>query len=288
MQTRLKRFAVHLRYACRNQAYRGFAFLSIAVVAVGFAWSEPRPKENPKPDETTQDESTKGATDERIALYTLWLTLLTAVLAISTVGLWRIALVGMRAQSRDMKESLRIADASAKATVAAADAATASSRLALEVERARLIVVLDKHNVGILKNAAQGPDGGWLPDAIRFGFKFRNYGRTPAILHFMGRGIEVTREPRGPLGPQRVHEFDDGVIVDGGADSADFRFGMEKALPVVQAKSVMAGSSFLEFFGEVHFSDIFGGEYQTRFWFAYDAATERMALLLHDETRKKK
>src|ERR1700680_4781924 len=68
---------------------------------------EDRAKHNPnaKSLEIVRSESV----DERIARYNFWLTIMTGVLAISTLALWIETRLAGRRQSRDMKASIDLA-----------------------------------------------------------------------------------------------------------------------------------------------------------------------------------
>ena len=64
--------------------------------------------------------------DDPVATFTLWLTVMTAILAVSTIGLWIVTWLGARKQARDMGRSLHH-------SAAAARAASTSNRLTREL-----------------------------------------------------------------------------------------------------------------------------------------------------------
>jgi hypothetical protein len=73
--------------------------------------------------------------DDRLARYTLWLVVFTAVLAASTILLWIETRRAGKRQSHDMEASVRVANRSAQAAEGAANAADLSAKAALRVEQ---------------------------------------------------------------------------------------------------------------------------------------------------------
>src|SRR5262249_47358178 len=67
--------------------------------------------------------------EEKVATYTLWVAICTAVLAVSTIGLWFVTWTGGRRQSREMKASIAVAEQSASAAQNSAAAAIEANRL---------------------------------------------------------------------------------------------------------------------------------------------------------------
>jgi hypothetical protein len=129
---------------------------------------------------TSSDVSPPISAEERIARYTWWLTLFTAVLAVSTIGLWWMA----RGQSKDMKKSIEAANDSvavaresvqiSKHAVAAAkisaDAAQKTVGLAFLSQRAYLFAE------SMTQNANEWYRG--IDDHFVWSFRFTNHGRT--------------------------------------------------------------------------------------------------------------
>jgi hypothetical protein len=69
------------------------------------------------------------AVEEKVATYTLWLAICTAVLASSTIGLWLVTWLGGSRQSREMKASIAVTQQSAIAAQNSAAAAVEANRL---------------------------------------------------------------------------------------------------------------------------------------------------------------
>lgn len=141
----------------------------------------------------------------------------TAILATFTYRLWastrQLAIDGQsaaRAQSRDMKESLRIAEISASAARESADAAGKAAEVAertlVEFERPYLFV----SNVGPIQWA--GP-----PFEPSIPFKVGNYGRVPAIFERIHIGANTSSAPDSPYNLEWGHFLERQGII--GADS---------------------------------------------------------------------
>jgi hypothetical protein len=82
-------------------------FLTIAVFGIGFVFSSsqhsPPATVQHQTQKTSDHETSKALTEERLADYTWWLAVLTGVLAVSTVGLWIATGLGVRAQMKDTR-----------------------------------------------------------------------------------------------------------------------------------------------------------------------------------------
>jgi hypothetical protein len=101
--------------------------------------------------------------EDRLATYTLWLAIFTAVLAGSTIGLWIVTFLGSRKQSRDME-----------AVVAAALAANEISQQTLVSDRRAWVAVSDPK---IHQDVFFGIFGAMFDVSV----KITNFGKTPAI-----------------------------------------------------------------------------------------------------------
>jgi len=161
-----RRLLVRFRCAIRNQTYRGLAFLTVAVVAVGFAWKQPSGNKYNFAYLGVNDESTKIGTDERIAVYTWWLAIFTGVLAVSTVGLWIVTWRSARSQSLDMQRSLRIANRQART----------AERTLIELERPWVFLQ------GATIRRRDLPGTGITPNYFWVKLRWKNIGRAPALI----------------------------------------------------------------------------------------------------------
>jgi hypothetical protein len=109
-----------------------------------------------------------------VAIFTTILAWKTWGLHVATRGLQDLATV----QAADMKESLRIADAAAKATLIAAEAAKKSADLLPNIERPFVFIDLVESSV----ISKLGEIQQLIERTISVRTKFRNYGRTPANI----------------------------------------------------------------------------------------------------------
>jgi hypothetical protein len=161
---------VRFRRLWRNQTYCGLVILAIAVFALAFAIPE---SQQPSEDQAASHARAEkelptagwigrmvGKTfDDPIAFFTL-------VLAISTLGLWRVTQNGLSAQSRDTRRSLRIADRQART----------AERALIELERPWVFLQgatirrRDLHGTGITPNYF------WVK------LRWKNIGRAPALI----------------------------------------------------------------------------------------------------------
>ena len=91
-----------------------------------------------------------------------------------------------------------------KSTRVAAEAAQKAADAAFAAERARFFVVIDKHNLTEIAKLVEssganeniGIPGG---DNICITYRFKNYGKTPAIVVEVGTGIAYSEEIPGPV-----------------------------------------------------------------------------------------
>jgi hypothetical protein len=228
-----------------------------------------------------------------IAAFTIVLAVTTRGLNQATRGLQRFAAV----QADDMKKSIAIASRQADATAIAAEAARANSQMLIDTERARLIVFVVDLNLGHIDGINNL--GGVRPEQplrepIELGLKFRNYGRTPAIISMVAWRIE-TNGPRTTPNWVGLRAFEPAAdaIIDGNGVSNVFKFRMPGAISVQRARDVRDGRAVLDCYGYVRFSDIFGESYEGRFWLQYEAPADYiddggMGLIMYEETKTKK
>jgi hypothetical protein len=115
----------------RDLVFRGLAFLSLTILAIWHPWNYSDKIQEPTSQQSPED-SRRESADERIAEYTFVLDVFTALLAISTIGLWVVTWRSGIKQSRDMAKSLAIASRGAAAAMISAETA----KRAIESNRA--------------------------------------------------------------------------------------------------------------------------------------------------------
>jgi hypothetical protein len=113
--------------------------------------------------------------DDWIAFYTFWLVVFTAVLSVSTIGLWLATISGARRQAEDTKAALNIAQISAEAAGSSAKAAHEANILSRDnfVATQRPWIVADISVGGPLKYDQNGV-------AVTMRIRLRNIGHSPA------------------------------------------------------------------------------------------------------------
>jgi hypothetical protein len=209
-------------------------------------------------------------TTEPIALFTL-------VLAFSTVGLW-VATIGLYfAGERQIKLAKETADQQAVEIQNQIDiareanrAAQKSADAAIATERARLYVVIE-HNFLRCVEAAKawdGPlqqEGRLLPFDIQpmAGIRFKNYGKTPAIIIEVGTGIVYADTPPDPVWDVKV--VNENIIAPG--DHTE-KFGtlMSGQMTMAQAEKIRTGESNIWIYGYASYEDVFGQGQVHRFF----------------------
>jgi len=96
-------------------------FLSLIAFSLGSVFGLQEPVQQLQPSPQTQQKETESpsgetfwqrATTDPVAFFTLWLTVFTAVLAISTIGLWVVTWRASVAQARDMDRSIDLSERS--------------------------------------------------------------------------------------------------------------------------------------------------------------------------------
>jgi hypothetical protein len=168
----IARFIVRSRRIWRDIVFRGFAILSLTLLAIWHPWNYPDKIQEPTSQQSSEDNRRESA-DERIAEYTLGLDALTALLALSTLGLWIVTWSGLKAQAKDMRRSLRISASTAEAAKVAADAAM----LSVSSERAWMCFegVKYQHHTDLIVGGIH------YGDALGIQVAWKNKGRSPAM-----------------------------------------------------------------------------------------------------------
>jgi hypothetical protein len=104
-------------------------------------------------------------------------------------------------------------------------------------------------------------------------FKFKNFGKTPAILKTAFAGVGVA-----PLGAQIGLPLADSVLGAGEETATPLVSKMEVGITRTQAQHILAYTRHVCFEGKVTFDDIWGNEHTTEFYFVWDHWISRMNL----------
>jgi hypothetical protein len=107
----IKRALVRIRNIWRDLVFRGVAVATLIFVA----WSLTSVNSAQFPSGSASLEAKGNISEQQLATYTLWLDVLTSILAVSTLGLWLATLYSFRRQAVEAKRTLRIAQNSADA-----------------------------------------------------------------------------------------------------------------------------------------------------------------------------
>ena len=185
---------------------------------------------------------------------TFLLAVITAFLARFTYKLWYDASKASERQSEGMRESLSIADQTAKATTIAAEAASRQAKAAVNVERP-FVLASDIELVRV-----QHPKLDQQPiEYYRIVVTYTNYGRTPAIVLRFGHGDALGTPP-----PEPVYRFDDisGLVIKPG-ESHPFRpLNLFTIKPDERKAITQVGSGsdvFPWVWGQIRYRDFFNG-----------------------------
>jgi hypothetical protein len=204
--------------------------------------------------------------------FALALVIFTAILATKTSGLYSET-AALRAiadqQATDMKESIAVANRSALAAERAAKVAEDS---VVAVETPFLHPVIVGHQFKATWDGFVGSVG--LGQAVQF--RFRNIGRTPAILMdyytcpIFSLGVPPPMDDllalhTGGLSTQ---------VIAANAVSTELSFNLNEGLyqSLFEGKFGRQGNNMLFFVGQSRYIDLFGNEFIGGFCFAYAAA----------------
>jgi hypothetical protein len=200
----------------------------------------------------------------------------TVVLAISTIGLWlatinlwkagerQLELLGetAAAQSLDMQASVAVADRAARAAQTSADSAVA-------VERGRIYALIDHNFLNCIDGASawDGPRSGENPLPMGMwpmaGIRFKNYGKTPAIIEEVGTGVEYSEGIPMPVYDVKIVNKN---IIGPGDESEQFGTVITGQMTMNQAIKVKDGAANIWVYGYVIYDDIFGSRQTHRFF----------------------
>lgn len=228
-------------------------------------------------EEDAKDRAEKSSNDRKIveftrqlANYTFGLLVATGALVVATGAL---AYLGLK-QSRDMKDSLAIADKSANAAMISAKVA---EQTLMTAETPYIIPTIIENNIRAILN---GNDTG----CVDIDYSFHNYGRTPAIITqfsvecgvieriFTITGVDD--EGHYAIGPDWTYmksrtDMCETIFKD--CKSRTFKYHLDRD----GEEAIFKGKHDIDrycpvFRGNISFSDIFGVNYIQTFILAYD------------------
>ncbi len=113
-------------------------------------------------------------------------------------------------------------------------------------------------------------------------FKFKNFGKTPAVLKnaFVGFGVATVGALIGVSLPESVLAS----LEETGLLTSKMQVGITRR----QAQHILVYTAHICFEGHVTFDDIWGNEHTTEFYFVWDKETKRMTLRwVETETKQK-
>jgi hypothetical protein len=190
-----------------------------------------------------------------IALSAFVTAVFTAVLAIATIRLWNsTAIVAKFAaeQSRDMKDSIAVAQASARAAELSARATVGVELPIVFVNRMDMIA---GQSPKVLPSLPPIPSAVWV--------WFRNYGRTPAILHHLFLNWDVTSRLPDEPDYDRLYPLE-GVIEPG--DTFEFRPEQYDVIfTQAQIDAASKGSERFWVYGYLSYADFLRNEHRIGF-----------------------
>ena len=291
-----RRTAVRIRDAYRNQMYRGLVFLGIIVLVVGFGIQVPT-NENQSNGESTSDHGAPAYHPKKISFWVRTITdpiaTFTFILSASSIGLWIVTWSGMRAQSRDMKQSLRISDQTAAAAKRSADALYAS-------EQARIVENITNPMVETLfrsgewyRNSPSMDAVDYPPASVSLTIRFKNYGKTPATI--ISYSAEPTIKEHNPIfdppefsvaffGEKRLIEYTIAPMDSTGEIS------ITRVMPDswAQSNNLARRQLTIWIIGHVTFIDVFDEKITRKFTWRYDRPMRAFVPFDFHTSREKK
>jgi hypothetical protein len=234
-----------------------------------------------KKDKTDSEtiEERHQATEEAIAYYNKWLMFFTAILAIATfglgvatVGLYRISerqlrhaeLQSRRARVYRAQDEMRIEEQIGIAK-ASANAAKLNAEAVMAAEGAALYPLIGDDNLKAIFGAARryertGQDSEPFP-APAVTFRFKNYGKTPAVLISVMHGLDFFPKP-SKLRTMHAEDISFIEVIAPDKETRDMTAALYgSTFTREKAKVVRDGPGQLLFFGQAIFKDFFNRQF---------------------------
>jgi hypothetical protein len=178
-----------------------------------------------------------------------------------------------------------------RATQNAAEAAKLNAEAVIETERARLFIIIDdaRELETNLPLVAQVIDNEFRTTApFNLIYRFKNHGRTPAIIKEIGHRFEYAKEGElnlyyFPLVPLPI-----GQVIDAAAKSDPLICRTQTTMSVADVKSIFKSEASLWFHGYVAYDDTFGWGRELRFVWHYAGLGRGMSLYSYREIHSAK
>jgi hypothetical protein len=197
-----------------------------------------------------------------VAVATVWVAIFTGVLAIATVRLWNSTTDLAKfaeEQSRDMKDSIAVAEKAANAATTAANAADLQAKGMIGAE---LPIVLVQN---FIVKAAEGTPINQtdIPEYPVLHYSIVNYGRTPAELESYCLETRITKNLPETPEYERIYPLSPGAMLLPHQGQLNFQYifdvkGRKRA-------ALLDESEHLWIYGYVRFTDFLGNPHETRF-----------------------
>jgi hypothetical protein len=202
--------------------------------------------------------------------------------ALVIVGVLQAALFFV--QLRLIRQSLTDAKTAADAATEGAAAARLNAEAVMAAEGAHLYPIIKADNLKAVfqggiwyENSGADSDNVPTPEVI---FRFKNYGKTPAVLESVMHGIEFFETP-STLRTMHAEERNIIEVLGAGEETADFTIEMLGTFNRGMAKSVREYRGELLFFGEAVFKDFFNRHFRC-IWES-DGRTDGFRLVRHEQ-----
>jgi hypothetical protein len=206
----------------------------------------------------------------------------TVVLAVSTIGLWlatkRLWIAGEKQflhgraaaarQSRDMQSSIAAAASAAHAAQISADALTQS-------ERAHVFIKIDAQDfmeATTSADLAKVTVDGFVSTPVTVEFRFKNYGKTPAILREVSRDIKVSANFPDEIEYLPVEFVPTERILAADAETDPPWKCIRTHLSKVELMEIIRAQKSFWFFGRMLYDDVFGISHEHRFIYRYNSS----------------
>lgn len=238
-------------------------------------------KEDTKKKDT--EAAVKAADDKRLVEYTGYQVLI----GIVTFFIFVLQLIAfslqagyMRRTVVEMRHTTHATIRAARASQKAAIAADLSANAIIVVERAYVYPIIVAHGAieECIKTALVYYEGDPTKDDVpapvtaEITFKFKNFGKTPAILKtaFVGLGVNTVGAEIGVPVPEAVLGVSE--------ETKPIPCKMYTGISRNQAHHINVCTGHVCFTGQVTFDDIWGDEHTTEFSFTWDKDIKRMTL----------
>jgi hypothetical protein len=163
------------------------------------------------------------------------------------------------AQLRLIRDSIAPALEAADAAKAAAQAAKLNAQSVIDAERAHLYVVIGRHSLTDMYKTVQpdmspGTDGSPI-EPPTLSYRFKNYGKTPAILQRVSHGICIQGEQSDARDLEtRMRPME---IIGANELSEEITLEFKRPFTYADARSLVERDTTLLFCGEATFLDAF-------------------------------